>query len=125
MKYLNEFVATLIFIFAILCITSIKDLPIFQVALAIGLSLTVSIMIAASFKGQGHLNPAVSFIMGFKDDNFKAINVLVFIILQFVAALVAYGLFKLINLENDSSYEKFEEPINNAIINPIQKLLFK
>ena len=113
--YFNEFVGTFIFIFAILCITSIEGLPIFQVALAIGLALTVSIMIAVGLNkdANAHFNPLVSLVMPIQSKKFGVTNAVIFIILQIVAAFLALGVFKLGQLETIEQFKIVVEGIEN------------
>jgi glycerol uptake facilitator-like aquaporin len=94
--YSVEFFGTFIFVLTILCITSIEDLNKFQVAFAIGLSLTISILLTSGLNknAKAHLNPAVSTAFTIKGDlNIQSFFIL--ILLQFSAALLAIGVFKL------------------------------
>ena len=94
--YPAEFVGTFVFILLILCITSIEDLNKFQIAFAIGLSLTISILLTNGLNenAKAHLNPAVTtaFII---NGTLHIQNFFILILLQFSAALLAVGVFKL------------------------------
>lgn len=95
--FLQEFFGTFVFIFAILCITSIEGLNKFQVALGIGLALTASILISLglSKNSKAHLNPAVSTAMFFKGNDFNNITqFFIFIGIQFIAGVLALYSFK-------------------------------
>jgi len=95
--FLQEFFGTFIFVFAILCITSIEGLNKFQIALGIGLALTISILICLGLNkdSKAHLNPAVSTAMFFKGNDFNNITqFFIFIGLQFIAGILAIYSFK-------------------------------
>lgn len=97
--FLQEFFGTFVFVFAILCITSIEGLNKFQVALSIGLALSASILICIGLSNdsKAHLNPAVSTAMLFKGNNFNNITqFLTFIGAQFIAGILAFYSFKLL-----------------------------
>ena len=113
--YFNEFVGTFIFIFAILCITSIKDLPLFQMALAIGLALTLSIMLACglSIDAKAHFNPLVSLVMPLHAE-FGIGNAVIFIIIQIIAAFLALGVFKLGQMETIEPFKIVESFVING-----------
>ena len=92
--YLAEFIGTFVFILSILCITSIAGLNSIQVAIAIGLSLCISILISLGLSNDAvaHLNPAVSLAMAVKG----AISYpqgIQLIVVQLVSALVALFVF--------------------------------
>jgi glycerol uptake facilitator-like aquaporin len=94
--FLQEFFGTFIFVFAILCITSIEGLNKFQIALGIGIALTISILICLGLNkdSKAHLNPAVSTAMFIKGDDFNIKQFLIFIGLQIIAAVLAFYSFK-------------------------------
>jgi len=101
--YSAEFLGTFIFILSILCITSIDGLNNFQVAFAIGLSLAVSILLSCGLNknAKAHLNPAVTAAFAFKGELPMA-SFFTFILLQFLAALLAFGVFTLFKAETIS-----------------------
>jgi glycerol uptake facilitator-like aquaporin len=94
--YSGEFFGTFIFVLSILCITSIEELNKFQVAFAIGLSLSISILLTSGLNknAKAHLNPAVSTAFILKGD-LNMQSFFIFILLQFLATLLAFGVFKL------------------------------
>lgn len=105
--FVSEFFATFVFVLSILVITSISGLSQFQTALGVGLALTASILICFGLDGnsKAHLNPAVS-LMSVTNGDTKVPSFFVLILLQFVAALLALGVFKLFRLERTKEFFK-------------------
>ena len=103
--YSSEFVGTFIFVFSILCITSIDGLNNMQIAISVGLALTIAILatLGLNKESKAHLNPAVSVAFFSKGDiNFGALTTL--IVMQVIAAFVAISLFKFIKA-NDTAMD--------------------
>tara|TARA_Y100000389_G_scaffold192628_1_gene220332 strand:+ start:13 stop:567 length:555 start_codon:yes stop_codon:yes gene_type:complete len=83
-KYFAEFIGTFILVSVILNFPS--DNPIF--ALAVGLTLAVSIFLAGKFSG-GHFNPAVS-IAKYINGEISSTDVILYPLSQIIGGLVAY-----------------------------------
>ena len=99
--YSAEFFATFMFVLSILCITSIEGLNKFQIAIAIGLSLSVAILLSIGLNknAKSHLNPAVTTAFAIKGElHIKSFFIL--ILLQFLAALLAFAVFTLFRSES-------------------------
>ena len=95
--YSSEFIGTFIFVFSILCITSLDGLNNMQTAISVGLALVVAILASLGLNkdAKAHLNPAVSVAFFSKGDiNFGSLTTL--IVMQVLAAFVAISFFKLI-----------------------------
>ena len=103
--YSSEFIGTFIFVFSILCITSIEGLNYMQTAISVGLALVISILatLGLNKESKAHLNPAVSAAFYAKGEmNFGTLITL--IVMQIIAGLLALGLFKFIKA-NDSTID--------------------
>lgn len=91
-----ECIGTFLFVLVILCLTmrdSSSAIPASVVPLLIGLGLAVSIYVATGLGGNGHLNPAVSVIMGW-NNSIQAADVLPHLLAQCVGAGCAYVAFQ-------------------------------
>ncbi len=95
--FLSELVGTFLFVFSILCITSIAGLNAIETAVSVGLALIVSILVTLGLNkdAKAHLNPAVSFSF-FSKGNIKVGTLSILVIMQIIAGLLALGAFKLI-----------------------------
>jgi len=101
----SEFIGTFIFVFSILCITSIDGLNYMQTAISVGLALVISILatLGLNKESKAHLNPAVSAAFYAKGDmNFGTLISLV--VIQIIAGLLALVLFKFIK-DNDKTID--------------------
>lgn len=85
MKYVVEFVGTLLFLFVILK---------FPNALAIGAALALVIFLGGNISG-GHFNPAVS-IMKYAQGAIKMNDLVAYMIVQIACGLVALMIYKMV-----------------------------
>jgi glycerol uptake facilitator-like aquaporin len=92
--YLSEFIGTFVFIFLILFINSIKEFSNIQNAICIGIAVTFSILLCKllHYNAQSHFNPILSTV-SYINCEIKMKSYAVFILLQVLAALLAFGLF--------------------------------
>lgn len=117
--YSSEFIGTFIFVFSILCITSIDGLNHMQTAISVGLALVISILatLGLNKESKAHLNPAVSaafYVKGDGDMNFGSLITL--IVMQVFAGLLALGLFRFIKA-NDSKTDGALKSIIDKTVN--------
>ena len=106
--YLAEFIGTFVLIFLILFINSTSNLSDVQNAICIGIAVTFSILLCKllHYNAQSHFNPVVSTV-SYINCEIKMKTCVVFILLQVLAALLAFGLFKKIQENNILFLNKF------------------
>lgn len=85
MKYLMEYLGTLLFVFVILKMPN---------PLVIGLTLAVLIFVAGSTSG-GHFNPAVSMTMWVRK-SLKTNDALLYVVMQLLGGYTAFKLSKML-----------------------------
>lgn len=91
---LCEFFGTFILLFSIL------NAPNNYAPIAIGLSLTASIILFGKYSG-GNFNPVVSFMM-FLNNKINKVTLILYIISQLLAAVSALILFTILNKPNNN-----------------------
>ena len=92
--YLAEFIGTFVLIFSILFINSIRELSGVQNAICIGVAVIFSILLCNLLhdNAQSHFNPIVSTV-SYINCEIKMKTCVIFILLQVLAALLAFALF--------------------------------
>lgn len=110
--YSAEFIGTFIFVFSILCITSIEGMSYMQTSISVGLALVISILatLGLSKDSKAHLNPAVS-VAFFQKGSVNFGTLITLIVMQVVAGLLAVVVFNFVK----SSETTINSSLNNII----------